>query len=145
MGSEILHSTPFVRTHRLQDVNKLISCNVFQRGKLWPCWGRHLEAKQARSLRIAELYVTHTKKMPKKFKGVNSKAEEARVRRESVKVAEREKKQKEEEDSYWQDNDKHVQRKQQRKVSCSTAVLLVDILRCFVFTKIAIVILMCQP
>ena len=89
--------------------------------------------------------MTHTKKMPKKFKGVNSKAEEARVRRESVKVAEREKKQKEEEDSYWQDNDKHVQRKQQRKVSCSTAVLLVDILRCFVFTKIAIVILMCQP
>ena len=62
--------------------------------------------------------------MPKKFKGVNSKAEEARVRRESVKVAEREKKQKEEEDSYWQDNDKHVQRKQKRKVSCSTAVLL---------------------
>jgi len=54
--------------------------------------------------------------MPKKFKGVNTKAEETRARREAVKVAEREKKQKEEEDKLWEDNDKHVLRKQQRKV-----------------------------
>jgi len=53
--------------------------------------------------------------MPKKFKGVNTKAEETRARREAVKVAEREKKQKEEEDKLWEDNDKHVLRKQQRK------------------------------
>ena len=57
--------------------------------------------------------------MPKKFKGVNTKAEETRARREAVKVAEREKKQKEEEDKLWEDNDKHVLRKQQRKVSLS--------------------------
>lgn len=54
--------------------------------------------------------------MPKKFKGTNSKAEEARARKEAVKVEERERKQKEEEDKLWEDNDKHVQRKQQRKV-----------------------------
>ena len=54
--------------------------------------------------------------MPKKFKGINSKAEETRARREAVKVAERERKQKEEEDKYWEDNDKHVVKKQQRKV-----------------------------
>lgn len=54
--------------------------------------------------------------MPKKFKGVNTKAEETRARREAVKVAEREKKQKEEEDKLWEDNDKHVLKKQQRKV-----------------------------
>lgn len=53
--------------------------------------------------------------MPKKFKGVNTKAEETRARREAVKVAERERKLKEEEDKYWEDNDKHVLRKQQRK------------------------------
>lgn len=53
--------------------------------------------------------------MPKKFKGINSKAEETRARREAVKVAERERKQKEEEDKYWEDNDKHVVKKQQRK------------------------------
>ena len=61
--------------------------------------------------------------MPKKFKGVNTKAEETRARREAVKVAEREKKQKEEEDKLWEDNDKHVLRKQQRKVClCSKLI-----------------------
>lgn len=53
--------------------------------------------------------------MPKKFKGINSKAEETKARREAVKVAEKERKQKEEEDKLWEDNDKHVLRKQQRK------------------------------
>ena len=55
--------------------------------------------------------------MPKKFKGVNSKAEEARARKAAVKEAEREKKQKELEDEFWRDDDKMVQKKQQRKVS----------------------------
>ena len=59
-------------------------------------------------------------KMPKKFKGTNTKAEETRARREAVKVAEKERKQKEEEDRYWEDNDKHVLRKQQRKVRVVT-------------------------
>lgn len=57
--------------------------------------------------------------MPKKFKGTNSKAEEARARKDAARLAEKERKQKEEEDRYWEDNDKHVMRKQQRKVgSC---------------------------
>ena len=58
--------------------------------------------------------------MPKKFKGTNTKAEEARARKEAVKVAEKERKKKEEEDRYWEDNDKHVLRKQQRKVCVVT-------------------------
>ena len=54
--------------------------------------------------------------MPKKFKGTNTKSEEARARKEAVRVAEKERKQKEEEDKFWEDNDKHVVRKQHRKV-----------------------------
>lgn len=53
--------------------------------------------------------------MPKKFKGTNSKAEEARARKDAVRLAEKERKQREEEDKYWEDNDKHVMKKQQRK------------------------------
>ncbi|XP_071118646.1 coiled-coil domain-containing protein 124-like [Haliotis cracherodii] len=53
--------------------------------------------------------------MPKKFKGENSKAVEARVRRDAQKHAEQEKKQKEAEDELWRDDDKHATRKQQRK------------------------------
>ena len=61
----------------------------------------------------------HCPRMPKKFKGTNSKAEEARARKDAVRLAEKERKQKEEEDKYWEDNDKHVMKKQQRKVrSC---------------------------
>lgn len=54
--------------------------------------------------------------MPKKFKGENSKAAEARARKEAAKQADLEKKQKEAEDALWADDDKHVQRKLQRKV-----------------------------
>ena len=54
--------------------------------------------------------------MPKKFKGENSKAAEARARKEAVKVEEAVRKQKAVEDEYWRDDDKHVMRKQQRKV-----------------------------
>lgn len=53
--------------------------------------------------------------MPKKFKGENSKAVEARARKDAAKVAEQEKKKQAEEDAMWQDDDKHVARKQQRK------------------------------
>ena len=55
--------------------------------------------------------------MPKKFKGENSKAQEARARKDAVKVLEEEKKKQEEEDALWADDDKHVAKKQQRKVS----------------------------
>ena len=72
--------------------------------------------------------------MPKKFKGVNTKAEETRARREAVKVAERERKQKEEEDKFWEDNDKHVLRKQNRKVCNCLDKLIVK----YVFWKFEI-------
>lgn len=54
--------------------------------------------------------------MPKKFKGDNSKAAEARSRKEQKKVEEQESKQKALEDEYWKDDDKYGARKQQRKV-----------------------------
>ncbi len=55
--------------------------------------------------------------MPKKFKGENSKAAEARARKTAAKAAEEEAKQKALEDEYWRDDDKHVAKKQARKVS----------------------------
>ena len=55
-------------------------------------------------------------KMPKKFKGENSKAVEAKARKAAAKAEQDAAKQKAVDDAYWADNDKHVQRKQQRKV-----------------------------
>ncbi|GBM70284.1 Coiled-coil domain-containing protein 124-B [Araneus ventricosus] len=52
--------------------------------------------------------------MPKKFGG-NTKAIEARERKDAVKNAEKEKKEREAEEALWRDDDKHVVRKQQRK------------------------------
>lgn len=54
--------------------------------------------------------------MPKKFKGENSKAVEARARKDAQKQAEKDQKEREKEDALWQDDDKHIARKQQRKV-----------------------------
>ena len=56
--------------------------------------------------------------MPKKFKGENSKAVEARARKAAVQKDVQERKQKEQEDEYWKDDDKHTAKKQQRKVPC---------------------------
>lgn len=53
--------------------------------------------------------------MPKKFQGENSKSAAARARRAEAKAAADAKKQKELEDAYWKDEDKHVMRKEQRK------------------------------
>lgn len=55
--------------------------------------------------------------MPKKFAGENSKAVAAKARKTAAKEAEAEKVKKKIEDSYWNDDDKNVQKKQQRKVS----------------------------
>ncbi|KAG8183653.1 hypothetical protein JTE90_005639 [Oedothorax gibbosus] len=52
--------------------------------------------------------------MPKKF-GNNTKAAEAKERRDAVKNAEKEKKEREAEEAAWKDDDKYVVRKQQRK------------------------------
>ncbi len=56
--------------------------------------------------------------MPKKFKGQNSKAAEAKEAKEAARnAAEREKRRKQE-DEYWRDDeDKHAQKKQERKVT----------------------------
>ena len=53
--------------------------------------------------------------MSKKF-GINSKAAEARARKEAVKQSNEQEKQQRLEDEYWRDDDKYVLRKQQRKV-----------------------------
>jgi hypothetical protein len=53
--------------------------------------------------------------MPKKFKGENSKAVEARARKAAKKNEEEERKQAQLEEEFWRDDDKHVQRKAQRK------------------------------
>ena len=64
--------------------------------------------------------------MPKKFKGENSKAVDARARKAAAQHAAEEKRQKDAEDAYWADDDKHVARKQQRKVPLSPLSLLED-------------------
>ncbi|XP_065178571.1 coiled-coil domain-containing protein 124-like [Sycon ciliatum] len=53
--------------------------------------------------------------MPKNFKGTNTKAVAARERRATAEADRVAKKQKDEEDEFWRDDDKHVARKQQRK------------------------------
>jgi len=53
--------------------------------------------------------------MPKKFKGENSKAVEAKARKAAAHTAEKERLDREKEDALWADDDKHNARKQQRK------------------------------
>ncbi len=53
--------------------------------------------------------------MSKKF-GTNTKSAEARARKDAVKQANEREKEKNLEDEYWRDDDKNVQKKQQRKV-----------------------------
>lgn len=55
--------------------------------------------------------------MPKKFKGENSKAVEARARKSAQKDEEEQKKQRHLEEEFWKEDDKHVLKKLQRKVS----------------------------
>ncbi|XP_067824661.1 coiled-coil domain-containing protein 124 [Heptranchias perlo] len=54
--------------------------------------------------------------MPKKFQGENSKSAAARARKAELKAAADAKRQQELDDAYWKDDDKHVARKEQRKV-----------------------------
>ncbi|KAL7078497.1 hypothetical protein ACQ4LE_002800 [Meloidogyne hapla] len=53
--------------------------------------------------------------MPKKFQGENTKAAASKVRKADAKAAEKERQDKEREDALWADDDKHVQKKMQRK------------------------------
>ena len=57
--------------------------------------------------------------MPKKFKGENSKAAAARERKQTVKQEADDRKRQAEEDAYWKDDDKHAQRRQDRRVNCT--------------------------
>uniref|UniRef100_A0A8B9LGK4 Coiled-coil domain containing 124 n=1 Tax=Astyanax mexicanus TaxID=7994 RepID=A0A8B9LGK4_ASTMX len=58
--------------------------------------------------------------MPKKFQGENSKSSAARARKAEAKAVADARKQKELEDALWQESDKHVLKKEQRKVrNCS--------------------------
>ncbi|VDD74041.1 unnamed protein product [Mesocestoides corti] len=58
--------------------------------------------------------LTSASTMPKKF-GTNSKSQEARERRETTKELQKAKHAEAEEAAFWEDNDKHVNRKLQRK------------------------------
>lgn len=60
--------------------------------------------------------------MPKKFSGVNTKAEAARERKAVAKQAAADRKRQEEEDLYWRDDDKHAARKEHRKVRTPLSV-----------------------
>merc|ERR1712110_539645 len=71
---------------------------------------KYFEYKDFQSQRL-----TKRKKMPKKFKGENSKAVEARARKEEKATSEKEKKQKAIDDAYWQDDNKQLQKKQAKK------------------------------
>ncbi|KAL7993066.1 hypothetical protein Chor_017322 [Crotalus horridus] len=53
--------------------------------------------------------------MPKKFQGENTKSAAARARKAEAKAAADAKRQKELEDAFWKDEDKHVMRKEHRK------------------------------
>lgn len=53
--------------------------------------------------------------MPKKFKGENSKAVEAKARKSAQKDEEEQKKQRHLEEEFWKEDDKHVLKKLQRK------------------------------
>ena len=53
--------------------------------------------------------------MPKNFGGENSKSAQAKARKDAVRIETNEKKQREAEDKLWEDNDKHVLRKQEKK------------------------------
>lgn len=59
--------------------------------------------------------------MPKKFKGENTKAQDARARKAAVKEATDERRRQEEGAAAWKDDDKHVARKQDRKVCLSNS------------------------
>lgn len=54
--------------------------------------------------------------MPKKFQGENSKSATARARKAEAKAVADARKQKELEDALWQDDNKHVMKKEQRRV-----------------------------
>lgn len=61
--------------------------------------------------------------MPKKF-GTNTKSAEARAKKEELKQADKHQKERAAQDALWIDDDKHIARKQQRKVPSLSVDLL---------------------
>jgi hypothetical protein len=55
--------------------------------------------------------------MPKKFKGENTKSAVAKARKQEQRSEEIAKKEKEKEDEYWRDDDKHIAKKQLNHMS----------------------------
>jgi len=70
--------------------------------------------------------------MPKKFVGMNSKASEAKARRDAIKQEADAQKKKAIEDEFWKDDDKNAAKKQKRKASCIILLLL------YILTKLII-------
>jgi len=70
--------------------------------------------------------------MPKKFVGMNSKASEAKARRDAIKQEADALKKKAIEDEFWKDDDKNTAKKQKRKASCHIICLA------YIFTKFII-------
>ena len=60
--------------------------------------------------------------MPKKFQGENSKAVTAKARKAEAQAVADARKKKEQEDALWTENDKHVLKKEARKVSPPTSL-----------------------
>lgn len=60
--------------------------------------------------------------MPKKFQGENSKAATAKARKAEAKAVADARKKQQEEDALWQETDKHVLKKEQRKVRSHLSV-----------------------
>lgn len=63
--------------------------------------------------------------MPKKFAGMNSKALEAKARRDAIKQEADARKQKAIEDEYWKDDDKNIVKKQKRKASFCNLIIII--------------------
>ncbi|XP_016413801.1 coiled-coil domain-containing protein 124-like [Sinocyclocheilus rhinocerous] len=65
--------------------------------------------------------------MPKKFQGENSKSATARAQKAEVKAVADARKQKELEDALWQDNNKHVMKKEQRRVDFDREIVRIEV------------------
>ena len=111
-----MHIAQRMRTHSLRCVEYSAACSHHGRniGDAICCAASFPGSSQPTLERGNEAILCS---MPKKFKGVNTKAEAARERKQTAKAATDEKKRQQEEDEYWRDDDKHVARKEQRKVA----------------------------
>lgn len=79
--------------------------------------------------------------MPKKFKGENSKAVEARARKAAAEDEKKAAAKKAAEDDAWRDDDKHASKKAQRKVTQTKPVWFISFVHtgeCALFAALAL-------